>query len=299
MEQSDKTFGVLTLATPNDYLKAIGLALSLRVSNPGVPIAVAAGSPDKIRALLEPYFDYVIDQDSTLKGFMHKVYLDKYSPFENTFYFDSDILVFKDLKPYIASWGDGPYYACGRYYDSGKSAFGLDRVSMMKKIGKPKMVEIGGAGHAFFRKPASDVVFNMAREITANYIEYAGDIAYADEDVINIVLTRLDIAPAPYGDFFSRTIGAKFGTLHMDAGHAKCHYVYTETNQVIEPCMMHFAAREAPIVYTWQLYKLFKQFGAPTKGLLTLCRKDFYYRYIKLKLNHYKRKVFGILGIAK
>ncbi|OYV43651.1 MAG: hypothetical protein B7X10_06355, partial [Burkholderiales bacterium 21-58-4] len=54
-------FGVLTLATPNDHLKAIGLALSLRVSNPGVPTAVAC-SP-AVGSLLEPYFDHVIAED--------------------------------------------------------------------------------------------------------------------------------------------------------------------------------------------------------------------------------------------
>ena len=57
-------YGVLTLATPNDYLKAIGLALSMRVSNPDVPTAIAC-SP-KIRHLVAPYFDHVIDEKPQL-----------------------------------------------------------------------------------------------------------------------------------------------------------------------------------------------------------------------------------------
>jgi hypothetical protein len=61
-------FGILTLATPDNYRKAIGLALSLRVSNPGVPTAVAC-SP-KLHATLAPYFDRLIDEDPTLRGFV-------------------------------------------------------------------------------------------------------------------------------------------------------------------------------------------------------------------------------------
>jgi hypothetical protein len=74
------------MATPNDVLKAVGLAFSLRISNPGVPLAVAC-SP-KLRPLVEPHFDHVIDEQPGLKGFVHKVYLDRYSPFEETLFLD-------------------------------------------------------------------------------------------------------------------------------------------------------------------------------------------------------------------
>jgi len=61
-------FGILTLATEKDYLKAIGLALSVRVSNPGVPIAVACSS--KVQQLLNPYFDILVDDNPDLHAFM-------------------------------------------------------------------------------------------------------------------------------------------------------------------------------------------------------------------------------------
>ena len=78
------SFGVLTLATAGDYRKAIGLALSVRVSNPGVPIAVACAP--SMRGLLAPYFDHLIDKDPSLFGYVHKIHLDRYSPFEETFF---------------------------------------------------------------------------------------------------------------------------------------------------------------------------------------------------------------------
>ena len=199
-------FGILTLATRDDYRKAIGLALSLRVSNPGVPTAVAC-SP-KLRARLAPYFDRVIDEDPTLRGFVHKVHLDRYSPFDDTFFFDSDVLVFRDLKPKVEEWNDQVYNATGGYLRDGSSTFGLDRVKVRTQLGKDEMVEIGGAGHAYFRKPGCGVVFELAREVTRDYRSYAGDIAYADEDVMNIVMTMLGIRPRDRWGFLSRHMSA-------------------------------------------------------------------------------------------
>lgn len=283
-------FGFLTMATPNDYLKAIGLALSLRVSNPGIPIAIACSN--KVRPLVEPYFDYVVEERAGLKGFVHKVYLDDYTPFKETVFFDSDILVFKPVLPYVKSWGGFSYCACGVYYSNGYSTFGLDRGKILKKIGKSEMVEIGGAGHAYFVKPDSADVFDMAREITANFKEYVGDIPYADEDVMNIVMTRLDIKPAPRDGFLARYLSAKFGTMQLDACIGLCRFKEAVTSEMVEPCIMHFAANEAPVNYTWQLYRLFKKFGVPTKGLLAICISDFYERYIKLPISNYKHKFF-------
>ena len=161
------TFGILTLATPNDYRKAIGLALSVRVSNPGVQIAVAC-SP-RVGKLVAPYFDIIVDENRSLRGFEHKVHLDEYTPFETTFFFDSDILIFRPLQEIVDSWGDQPYLACGIYTTDGFSSFGQDKVKVLKKLGKEKLVTIDGAGHALFRTPQSKEIFDLAREVTARW----------------------------------------------------------------------------------------------------------------------------------
>jgi hypothetical protein len=278
------SFGVLTLATPNDYLKAIGLALSLRISNPGVPVAVAC-SP-KVRLLVEPYFDHVIDEDPSLRGFVHKVHLDRYTPFDETMFFDSDVLVFRPIRLFIEQWGDAPYIACGAYQTGGISSFGLDRKKVAGKIGKDSLVVIDGAGHALFRKPDCLDVFGMARTVTANYRNYAGDIKYADEDVMNIVMTMMDLSPAPHGEFFSRYLSAKPGTMRMDVTKGHCEFVAFTTGRKFSPCMMHFAANEAPLAYGFQLWRLFRHFGVPTNGLVKLALSDVYDRQIKTPLHN-------------
>ena len=287
-------FGVLTLATQNDYLKAIGLSLSLRVSNPDIPTAVAFSG--KIRDKLEPYFDHVIEQDASWVGFAQKVNLDKYSPFELTIFFDSDILVFRELWPFLETWGGYPYAVCGLYQTSGFSDFGLDRKAMLQRLNKDRFVVIDGAGHGLFRKPDCFEVFEKAREITLNFQEYVGNIRYADEDVIAIVMTAMDIPPVPYGDFFSRYLSAVPGTLDMDARIGRCKFIAADTGKLCEPCMMHFASNEAPIAYTMQLIKLFNHFGVPTDGLFRLGVEDFYDRHIKLPLHIQKSKFKGLFS---
>ena len=294
MPEPHNTFGILTLATPNDYLKAIGLALSVRVSNPGVPIAVACSA--KVRPFVAPYFDHVIEEQAGLKGFVHKVYLDRYSPFVETMFFDSDVLVFKPVRPYIESWGPGPYYACGHLMTDGKSTFGLDRQQVLKKIGKERLVVIDGAGHAFFRQPSCDAVFSLAREVTREHKRYAGDIPYADEDVIDIAMTMLDLPPAPYGDFFARYMSAVPGTMDMDAARGRCSFIAVTDGKRFEPCMVHFAANEASVAYTRQLFGLFKKFGVPSRGLLALCAENFYELEIKLPVSFWLRRARRFLA---
>jgi len=290
------SFGILTLATPHDYKKAIGLALSSRVSNPNTPIAVAC-SP-KVGLLLTPYFDQVIPENPDLKGFEHKVHLDKYSPFETTFFFDSDVLLFKDVREVLTTWPRQSYIAKGEIKDSGVSSFGMDRFKVLQKIGRQQMMTIDGAGHALFRKPECFAVFDLAREVTAHYADYVGDAKYADEDALAIVMTLLDLKPYFGHDFFSRYISIQPGTVQMDASKGLCSYIAQFNGQRMSPYMMHFAADEAPIPYARQLYKLFKANGVSTDGLIKQAAKDFYTQSILWPLKAQVKHLFLKTGLV-
>ncbi len=279
------SFGVLTLATARDYKKAIGLALSMRVSNPDVQVAVACEAG--VRECVAPFFDYVAMQDPNLKGFMHKLYLDIYSPFEETFFFDSDVLILRPLREVLEQWRAQPYAACGNYVSGGISPFGLNRDKILELIGKNSLVHIDGAGHAYFRKPHCNRVFELARDIADNYEYYAGKIKFADEDVIDITMTMLDLRPMPHFDFWARPLSARSGTLRIDAAEARGYLVLADTGETQRPFMMHFAAKEAAFLYRSQLSSLYKKFGVSRKGLTRIAVSDFYQREIKWPLKRY------------
>lgn len=285
------SFGILTLATPGDYKKATALALSARVSNPGVPLAVAASA--KLKPLLAPYFDHFIEENASLRGFEHKVHIDRYSPFEDTFFFDSDVLLFRDLTPISEAWKDQVYTACGQYHADGFSSFGMDRKKVLEKIGKPKLAVIDGAGHCFFRKPGCVPLFDMARDITARHKEFCGDIKYADEDVINIVMTIMELQPSRLQGFFSRYMSAQRGTMRMKAVEGICTFTEVGSNAVLSPYMMHFAANEAPFAYARELTALFNKFGVDSRGLYATACHDFYDSEIKLRARAWGRRLLG------
>ncbi|OYV48058.1 MAG: hypothetical protein B7X10_03645, partial [Burkholderiales bacterium 21-58-4] len=188
----------------------------------------------------------------------------------------------RPLREIIDEWRKHPYTACGVYATEGTSAFGLDRSFVLKNIGMDRLVKIDGAGHAYFRKPGCREIFDLAREITANYPDYAGNIRYADEDVMNIAMTMLGISPMPHGSFFSRHLSAVKGTMDMDASTGRCRFVAVVTGMVQEPHMMHFAADEAPFAYMQQLRKLYRRFGLSDKGLFRMALSDFYGLQIKV-----------------
>jgi hypothetical protein len=282
------SFGILTLATRSDALKAIGLALSLRVSNPGVPIAIACAPA--LRPVFLPHFDLIIDEDPSLRGFVHKVHLDRYSPFDDTFFFDADVLVFRNLRPKVEEWSDQVYNACGVYCTDGASCFGLDRRKVMGILGKDRVVEIAGAGHAYFRKPGCGPVFERARAVTHEYHRYAGDARYADEDAMNIVLTEMAIEPRPHWEFLSRHLSATPGTLRMDASIGQCEMIEVSTGRPLRPYMMHFAANEAPFVHARQLNKLFRKFGVSSQGLYRQALGDFWREEVRGRASRHLRR---------
>lgn len=290
---SDASFGFLTLATRADYLKAIGLSLSLEVSNPGVPRAVACS--EDLFPLLEPYFDFLVPEVKGLKGFAHKVYLDVYTPFSKTMFFDSDVLVFQRVEEHIKAWPAQPYNACGKWLADGVSAFGLDRAKVAKRLGVSKLVCIDGAGHAYFDKLESFPIFERARYITEKYDEFGDGAKYADEDVINMVMTEFGLEPSAYGKFFSRYLSAKPGSLKMDASRASCSFISAETGEKFEPCMMHFAADEAPFVYTIELWRLFRANNVSARGLWSLGLGDIYRRYARGHLSRIKAGLKNLL----
>lgn len=277
------SFGVLTLATRKDMLKAIGLSISLRISNPNVKLAVACSR--EIEPVLKPYFDFVILENPNVRGFRHKLQLDKYSPFEETFFFDADVLVFRRLDEVADVWRERPYTACGERVSAGTSPFGLRREEVLRKIGHTSLVHIDGAGHAFFRKPECEPLFEAARSIADNYESLVGKIKFADEDVMNIAMTVLGLEPMPREGFWSRYCSAKPGTLKLDATLGQCSFTDAVTGFSVNPYMMHFAANEAPIAYLRQLIRLFSRFGVKERGLISMTGRDSYLRYFRWPLS--------------
>lgn len=168
---------------------------------------------------------------------------------------------------------------------TGVSPFGLDRARVLKIVGKQELVHIDGAGHAYFRRPDCVAMFEVARNIAANYEKYTGGpIKFADEDVIDIAMTISDLKPMPHVEFWSRYCSGKPNSVKINAAEATCSFQSAITGEIQRPYMMHFVANEAPFVYGGQLKQLFEKFDVSTKGLFSTAVAGFYLREIKWPL---------------
>jgi len=264
-----ENYGVLTMATRDDYLKVIGMSLSFRISNKNIPISIVCS--EELKDELSAYFDTVIIERDDLKGFQHKIYLDEYSPYDATLFLDADMLVFRSVVDECEKWRGFPYIAQGRYNTEGTSTFGLDIGSVCTITGSERMSNISGAGHAYFRKPDCNKLFKKAREIMNDYDSYGENLRFADEDVMNIAMTTYGYPVYDGRDFMGMPIHAKNNTLNIDVMAQKCRFKSKKFGWV-EPCVMHFAYMQAPLLYLRELTKLYKQAGIYNKYRMRLYR---------------------------
>lgn len=254
--------GVLTMCYKADWHKAVGLSLCLRTRATKLPTAVVA--PESLRGKLEPYFDHFVSERADLRGFMHKVYLDEYSPFTKTLFIDADTLVFRDPQELFDRWAGHAYMARGRSVKEGKSSFGLDRSRILKRLNKENFACIDGAGHAYFEKPDCHAVFDRAREILQEYSSWAPGAAIADEDILGIVMTEFDIYPEKN----KQVVGfpkAILKTIHpMDPVKGRCEYIDSDGDR-LKPLIMHFPRNMSPIWYHRMLSNIAKQYNCQKK----------------------------------
>jgi hypothetical protein len=250
-------FGFLTLAIKKDYKKAIALSLRIRELMPGIPIAVVC--PSFLHDDLSPFFDSVIAEYPDLRGFEHKLYLDKYSPFEKTFFLDADILMIRAIYNYITDWTGSAYAARGLLLTDGISSFGLDREHALTIIGKSVFASIDGAGHAYFEKPACEPVFNEARKIASSYSVFGAE-RLADEDVMGISLSKFDIEPKENNGFLGSPWAAVNNSFKIDVNNNFCSYQDALLGKV-SPAVIHFPSMGKPLTYAREMRKIFRKNG--------------------------------------
>lgn len=287
--------GVLTLAIPKDYKKAIALSLTLKEHSPSLPISVVC--PEGLVKDLEPYFDKVIVEKSNLKGFEHKLYLDEYSPYQNTFFFDADVLIIKDITPTIECWQGSGYAVRGYKSTEGISSFGLDRKMVLEKINKKEFMVIDGAGHAYFEKPKCQEIFERGRELMQDYKQF-GARKFADEDAMGIAMTMLNIEPKENNGFLGSPWCAIDSSFSIDTNKGVCSYEDALFGQV-RPSVVHFPRFVFPVAYAREMLKTYKRHGVKLGGLYPQAIKEMLITKVYWPLLSLRRKALAKLKMIE
>lgn len=288
-------YGVLTLAIPKDYKKAIALSLTLKEHTPSLPISIVC--PASLEEVVKPYFDKVIIERSDLRGFEHKLYLDEYSPYNKTFFFDADILILKDIMPIIKKWEGSSYAVRGSLAQDGSSSFGLNRQYALNLLEKEQFSVIDGAGHAYFEKPSCNEVFEAGREIMADYSRYRA-ARFADEDAMGIAMTMLDITPKSDTQFLGSPCCTINNSFNIDTDKSICFYDDLLLGKV-SPYFVHFPSFVYPFTYSKEILKTYKRHNIEINGIWSQALKEHLTLNYVWPLGKVYRKFKRFVGIGR
>jgi hypothetical protein len=236
--------GFITIAMGHEkYLEqARILSLSLRRNMPGVPLAIVTDSQS-----LGASAGIIIPADSEIPvGVLHKVFLDKYTPFSETFFIDSDCVV---ARPFLEELEQIRKFDFTPAMEKLTPANGTDEYitdlpATLKLIGGKKYPKFNGGIYFFKDGELSSSVFRTAREIHSNYRKY-GIKAFdrsgpGEETVIALALAKLGLLDLYHdeGRLMRTPTGLK-GKILIDPLGGGC--TFERYDGVVSPAICHFA----------------------------------------------------------
>jgi hypothetical protein len=233
-------FGIITIAQGEKRYTDMAkmLALSLIYTNPDIKRAVISDAPeDEFKGLYDIYIPYNEDFG---KGLSQKLYLDKYTPFDETLFIDADCLVIDSLDKMIKLCREHTFVVFGDQINSGDWA--MDITAMCKKFSLPSIPRFNGGTYYFINTEVTDNIYNQARKLNENYdglgfTKFRGSIN--EEPLIAVAMAINNIeAVDDEGSGMRTPIGIE-GPLEIDVLNKKC--AFNKEGVFVKPAIMHFA----------------------------------------------------------
>lgn len=199
------TQGYITLATGSRayYDMAENFAASIRVMDPGRPLAVVIDDEAMITPLARKLFDYVIvlPTDPDYEGVINKFRLFELSPFDHTMFVDADCLMVKrDIGDYWDIGATRPFMISGRRITSGIWK-GRDVATLMRDEGVSHIVEVPAGIFCFDKSEQARGLFEgirrfyLERRHALTYDTHGGKRLYSDELFFSVYMAKYGIEP--------------------------------------------------------------------------------------------------------
>jgi hypothetical protein len=236
--------GIITIALgERRYIEmAKMLALSLIQTNPDIRRAIVSDAPEnQFKGLYDIYIPY---NDSFGKGLSQKLHLDKYSPFEETFFIDADCLVVGSLDNTIELCRKHSFVVFGDQITTGE--WYMDISEMCKKFNLPSIPLFNGGTYYFKNKDIATKIYDQARQLKENYDEmgfkkFRGSIN--EEPLVAVAMAINNIEAVDDKGFGMRTPIGLNGALKIDVLNKKCEF--DKDGLYVKPAIMHFAGAYA------------------------------------------------------
>lgn len=232
--------GIITIAQgEKKYIEmAKMLANSLILTNPGIKRAVISDVPEnEFKGLYDVHIPY---NASFGKGLSQKLYLDKYSPFTETIFIDSDCLVLDSLDAMLKLCREHTFVVFGDQVNSGEWA--MDVTQVCKTFGVQSIPRFNGGTYYFRNDAITANIYEKARELKENYDElgftrFRGSINEEPLIAVAMAINKIE-AVDDKGTAMRTPIGIN-GPLKIDVLNKKCGF--DKVGEYVEPTIIHFA----------------------------------------------------------
>jgi hypothetical protein len=240
--------GVITLAfgPPRFVEQARSLAHSLHVHAPHLPRTLITDSNDaSIRELFSEVIPYRPELGS---GVRQKVFLDHYSPYEETLFIDSDCLVLGSLDSFWSAFAGQSFGVPGyRYLEKGEVDPYLDLDHALEAFNVKRLPKFNGGTYYFARSPRTSEFFNTARSLLDNFSslrlrEFRRN-GPNDEAIYSLAMAVHDIALTSMGPGGMWTPCGYKGPLLLDALAGTCSF--QKEGMMLSPEVVHFPGEYA------------------------------------------------------
>lgn len=240
--------GILTIAQGDKrYIDmAKMLATSLLLNAPDIKRAIVT---DVSETEFDGLFDiYIPCNEAYGKGFSQKLYIDKYSPFDETIFIDADCLIVSPLNNVFKLCAPHSFVVFGDQICTGE--WFMDVAEVCKRFNVPSLPQFNGGLYYVKKDEVSAGVFNTARELMHQYTQIGLSTfrgAPADEPLFAVAMAINKINAIDDLGFGMRTPIGIIGPLYIDVLKQKC--IFNKEGVVVKPAVLHFPGSYADTFY--------------------------------------------------
>jgi hypothetical protein len=251
--------GILTLAVgkPKYIEMAKSLARSLILHDPNLMRGIITDSKDPE---LGDLFTYRIDlRPEYGSGLRQKMFLDRYTPFEETLFIDSDSLAVHSLDSFWSAFKSVPFGVCGMAtLQTGDTDDSVDVPFILDHFKLTSLPKFNGGAYYFKRTPESAAVFTTARELLDRATELrfpnlalqAANGPYdgpTDEALYSVAMAIHGLTVTNMGPGGMWTAIDSATDLSLDVPNGICSFV--KRGRLLVPDILHVASFTESLIY--------------------------------------------------
>jgi len=251
--------GVLTLAFgASKFIEmAKSLGRSLQLHDPLLPRAVVTDSSDPgLKNLYTEIIPYHPEYGTNVR---QKVMLDRYSPYQETLFVDSDCLAVRGLDSFWQAFQSSEFGACGgRTLRSGEVDIYLDVEFFLRHFNLESLAKFNGGIYYFKKSPSALAVFETARDImfrfeNNGFKSFRGD-GPCDEAIYSVAMAIHKIGLTDMGIGGMWTPYNAVGPIVVDIVNGVCEF--SKQGRALKPDIIHFASITEEVKYLRECRKL-------------------------------------------